>query len=251
MFDYLTGNRTRLTFGGRVTQAGWAPGNRVVYESGAPGMSTQSVVNLISAEGGGQPRQLVVNAYDAQVSADGCWVVYYRIRAETGADIYALPLDPQSLTPLRADAEQVVARTPSNERSPKVHPSGAYLAYLGQETGQNELYLTRFPSGEGKWQVSTGGADYATWTARGDALMYSHGARIIEVPMTFQPAVALGAPRVAFERGSTRAVLGAGFDVMNDGRTLVFKRVPPSAGEMTGVITVVQNWLEDFRSTAR
>ena len=37
-------------------------------------------------------------------------------------------------------------------------PDGRWFPYASDESGNNEVYVTRFPAAHGKWQVSTGGA---------------------------------------------------------------------------------------------
>jgi hypothetical protein len=72
----------------------------------------------------------------------------------------------------------------------------------------------------------------------------------MEVPISLGSAVAIGTPRVVLESASTRALLDQTFDMTKDGKAIVFIRRPLAAGEMLGAITVVQNWIEEFRSAA-
>jgi len=43
------------------------------------------------------------------------------------------------------------------------------MAYVSDETGQNEVYLTSLPEGKVKWKVSATGGAYPAWTANGRA----------------------------------------------------------------------------------
>ena len=46
---------------------------------------------------------------------------------------------------------------------PRISPNGKWIAYASFESGRGELYISSFPSGAGKWQVSTGGSRDAVW----------------------------------------------------------------------------------------
>ncbi len=47
--------------------------------------------------------------------------------------------------------------TPASENQGVLSPDGRYLAYRSNELGRYEVYVRPFPSGPGKWQVSTDG----------------------------------------------------------------------------------------------
>ena len=51
-------------------------------------------------------------------------------------------------------------------------PDRRYLAYYANETGRNEVYVTRFPNREEKWPVSINGGINHRWSGRGDELFY-------------------------------------------------------------------------------
>jgi hypothetical protein len=47
---------------------------------------------------------------------------------------------------------------------------GRWLAYVSDEGGHIELYVTSFPSAQGKWQISKDGGGEAVWS--GDGQLY-------------------------------------------------------------------------------
>jgi len=52
-------------------------------------------------------------------------------------------------------------------------PDSSWLSYLSNESGRYELYLTRFPGGEGKWQLTKIGADWILgWNDAGNEIYY-------------------------------------------------------------------------------
>src|SRR5260370_26820416 len=46
------------------------------------------------------------------------------------------------------------------------------MAYASNETGIMEVYVSPFPSGNGKWQVSSGGCQEPRWRQDGKELIY-------------------------------------------------------------------------------
>ena len=47
------------------------------------------------------------------------------------------------------------------------------LAYTSDESGQDEIYLTTFPEGKGKWRASSSGGYYAAWSGNAKELIYT------------------------------------------------------------------------------
>ena len=72
--------------------------------------------------------------------------------------IYSVPVDgSEDPTPLFAG--------PGRQEFPSVSPDGKWLAYISDETGTNEVYVTSFPNMDsGRWQVSTDGGVMTFWT---------------------------------------------------------------------------------------
>ena len=62
--------------------------------------------------------------------------------------------------------------TPFQESTPQVSPDGRWLAYTSDETGSAEVYVRPFPSGDGKWQVSTTGGTEPRWRGDSKELFY-------------------------------------------------------------------------------
>src|SRR5208282_6005282 len=84
-------------------------------------------------------------------SRDGKYILYDR--GLPGAqDIWALPLE--------GDRKpfQVLPATPNTFRAdPKLSPDGRWLAYVSNESGSVQAYVTAFKGGSGKWQALSNG----------------------------------------------------------------------------------------------
>ena len=245
VIDVATGAATRVTFGLGAVRPQWVDDDRIVFETGAPGTASRNYIGLVAAQGGGVVRQLVTDAFESELSPDRRWLLYHRATRERGTDIMGQPLDPATLAPI--GAEQPIVVTPANEGAPRFHPSGRFLLYRSTEGTRSEMYLTRLPGAQGKWQISNGGATFAQWTARGDAVLYAQGDRLIEVPVTLDPVIAAGAPRVVMDSNMTRSLVGT-FDVSKDGKSLLMVRRAAAPDQPNGGVSLVLNWLEEFRA---
>ena len=65
-----------------------------------------------------------------------------------GSDIVAIHLE-------RDGEVEPLLVSDYDEHSPALSPDGKWLAYVSDEMGRDEVFVTGFPDLEGKWQVST------------------------------------------------------------------------------------------------
>src|SRR5262249_8201720 len=56
---------------------------------------------------------------------------------------------------------------------PRSSPNWKWIAYSSFESGRAELYISLFPSGTGKWQVSTNGGRDSIWRRDGKELFFT------------------------------------------------------------------------------
>ena len=141
---------------------------------------------------------------------------------------------------LPADRDQYWAR---------VSPDGRHVAYISNETGVDEVYLRRFPTGEGKWQVSLDGGHWPYWSRDGSRLYYAEDETLMEVEVTTGPTLLLGRPRSLFTRSALAAPLPfgwpPGFDVSDDDqRFLIF--LPMEEDAAPPGIVVIESWAREF-----
>jgi Tol biopolymer transport system component len=63
--------------------------------------------------------------------------------------------------------------TEFDEGYARFSPDDRWIAYLSNESGRYDMYLTRFPDSEGKWQLTTDGSDWLVgWNDDGDEVYY-------------------------------------------------------------------------------
>jgi eukaryotic-like serine/threonine-protein kinase len=130
---------------------------------------------------------------EATFSPDGAWVVY-RTGAGTERDLYARRLG--------ADSSVTLVATPADESSPAISPDGRWLAYVSDESGLPEVYVSPFPNtADGRWQISANGGQEPAWAHSGRELYY----RVAGTPIPQQMVMNL-APGRTFVPGTRRAL---------------------------------------------
>ncbi len=141
------------------------------------------------------------------------------------------------------------------ESQPRISPDGRWIAYMSNESGQNEVYVRPFPEiDKGKCQVSTSGGDSPLWSPGGRELFYRNGDAVLAVPFKTESVFSAGTPITLF-RGtyaSFRAVLTQGdfnsWDISPDGkRFLMMKESGTSAAGGPRRINIVLNWFEELK----
>src|SRR5262249_50694803 len=82
----------------------------------------------------------------------------------------------------RGDGKPVtLVKQPGEQSWPRLSRDQRYFAYVSDENGENEVYIKRFPSAAGKWQVSVGGGTWPRGRRRGNKLYYVREDTLMEV----------------------------------------------------------------------
>ena len=124
-----------------------------------------------------------------------------------------------------------------------ISPDGEWLAYEVLENGLEAIYLTRFPSGPGRWQIAANGAVDPVWTSTGKQLYFLQYPRIMAVSVITETNVTLGAPQEVLRLERQGLVSWGHFDITpNDERLVLVQR--GTSSEPT--IAVVENWVKEF-----
>jgi dipeptidyl aminopeptidase/acylaminoacyl peptidase len=99
------------------------------------------------------------------VSSDGELLFFHQGGDGTNYDIWVLPLSGEG------EAYSFI-ETEFNEGGAMISPDGRWLAYVSDESGSPEIYVTAFPERGRKWQVSTDGGNSPRWKADGSEILY-------------------------------------------------------------------------------
>jgi serine/threonine-protein kinase len=162
--------------------------------------------------------------------------------------------------PLSGDRTAVpLMMTPFSETHAQVSPDGKWLAYESNETGPPEIYVRPFPTGDSKWQISTGGGLaglFPRWRGDGRELFYmdnASGGKLMAVDVRSSgSAFEAGTPRALFDSGYVNLGNHPGYyhtyDVSPDGQRFLIPRPATSTTEVVSPpIAVVLNWAEGIR----
>jgi Tol biopolymer transport system component len=124
----------------------------------------------------------------------------------------------------------------------EVSPDGLLLAYESTEGGESDIYITTFPNGQGKWQVSKSGGTHPRWSRSGDRLYFESANHLMEAAIDRTPAPAPGTPVDVFAADAFAVRLVTfGFDRALDNVRFLVPR-PTNATSDIGAVLVIEQW---------
>ncbi len=244
LMDIKRGVQTRFTFGpGDNKLAVWSPdGKRIAYSSQH---QSRYQLYVASASGAGVAQPLIESdsdEYPTDWSRDGRYI------ALTFSDWKGKAKNGIWLLPLFGDHKPFpYLHSPFNKSDAVFSPDGRWLAYVSDESGSLEVYLSPFPDGGGKWQVSRGGGDQPEWNGKGDALYYAgSGGKMMEASVKESGAtVVVGEPRQLFQEARAGTSLGArSYSVTQDGNRFLVAKAPQGEAPPLKLVT---NWTADLK----
>jgi Tol biopolymer transport system component len=193
--DLAEGTEQQLTFDGAAFTPQWSPdGARIVFtgpgESPPPKLFIRNITDTSPAS-----RFVVAPTanFASSWSADGHWIVSVRIDRANRNDLWVQRVPDGT-------AERLSFNTPFNESHGKVSPDSRWIAYVTDESGADEVWVARFPSGDGRRPVSMGGGTSPQWGGGGKEILYISGNnQLMAAPFTDgQAGVNVGSPRALF-----------------------------------------------------
>ena len=173
-----------------------------------------------------------------QVSRDGTWLLYWASPEGEGVgDIYALPMTGDR-TPQR------IVHSPSSEVEPQLSPDGKFVAYVSNATGESEIYVQPFPSGE-RSRISNNGGRQPLWRPDGRELFFiSPDRKFYAVEIKPGPTFDYGTPRLLFEMRANVYLVRNSYIPSPDGTRFLVNMAldtnPPP-------IHVIRNWTADVK----
>jgi serine/threonine protein kinase/dipeptidyl aminopeptidase/acylaminoacyl peptidase len=248
--DLARHTKTRVTFGPQYSaySVWWPDGKSIVFGYGSS--SAGDSLYRQNADGTGSKEKLLetpgILSIPFSISSDGRYIAYMRRdpKSNTDLDIWALPMFPDK------SGEQKpfpVVATSFHDVTPAFSPDGKWLAYANDETGRMEVYIQPFPSGPGRWQVSTAGGSKPNWRKDGKELFFFNPAdqQIMAVDVGQNAAsLQLGAPHALF-KALTVSVAAGPYAVSADGKRFVVNTILPQS--VTEPLTLVTNWPADLK----
>jgi len=235
------GTARRLTFDPALDQTPvWSPDGKQILFSSNRTASIQLI--LRNADGAGPEEQVadpgasgsvVVNVWDW--SRDGKYVLFKK-----GNELWYLSW-PQRVTKPLLQAKWTL-------RNAQFSPDGRWMAYASNETGNMEIYVSPFSSGNGKWQISSGGGQEPRWRQDGKELFYvSAEGKMMAVAVTTGASFESGSPVALFQTHRRQPVSSQdvfSYDVSGDGQRFLIATKVDEAN--AAPLSILLNWASEM-----
>jgi len=238
IYSFEQDSFSRLTFGGdlNATQS-WSPdGKWIAFQSS--GESQRGVYRQL-ADGSGPPQQLTTPTPVAQHadswSPDGRVLALFK-----GGNIWVLPMDGEG------EPQPLINSPDGFDCCSQFSPDGKWLAYVSNEGGQQNVYVSPYPKPDVKYLVSDeeGGAQ-PVWSPDGRELFYRSGSKMMVAAVQTEPSFSVVKPKLLFEGSYVFSQFSPGkqyYDISLDGQQFVMIK---EAGQAQ--INVVLNWFEELK----
>jgi Tol biopolymer transport system component len=217
----------------------WSPDQRwVVYRTRGPGAGEGGLARR-AVNGAARDEVLVPGAatLPCDWSPDGRTILFMQYGVSSGADLWAVDAEPPH-------AARAVLERPGNQGHATFSPDGRLVAYTSDEDRQPQVFVETFPPSGARWQVTTGGGDYASWRADGREIYYVGVDRMLyAVPVLSLAPLDLGPAEPLFRIAAARAYVTGPrtfYGPAPDGQRFLVARA--ASGEEGSRIEVVLNW---------
>jgi eukaryotic-like serine/threonine-protein kinase len=243
IWDLAGGTRARISSGRLTDTPVWSPDGGSLYYAYSPNENPAQI--YASPVDGSRAQRVVIatqgDAFPTEVSSDGKWLLYQEAIQQTPqfSTLKALPLTGEG------HPVPVLDRIDAMSNAVLMPGGNGWLAYQSSESGQAEIYLTRFPNAGAKYQVSLAGGIQPVWSKDGKRLHYvDAGQSLIAADIrTERDSVQVGARRTLFQTSVTPSFDEAAYDVNREGRFLMMDFVI----ETSSPLTLVTNWDAELR----
>jgi serine/threonine-protein kinase len=232
----------------------WTPdGRRIAFASTRADGSTPNLY-WQRADGTGVPQRITESK---NLQLPGSWhpggkvLAFEEQNPQTGYDLMLLPMTGDDISGWKPGRPAVFLNSPFDERDPAFSPDGQWLAYSSDETGRQEVYVRPFAGKGGKWQISTDGGSFPTWSRTRDELFYQAAGSIAVASFTVE-ADSFRAQKPSYwpgryeARGKNRV-----FDLHPDGERLALRLAAETPGyAKRDHVTFIFNFFDDLRRRA-
>jgi eukaryotic-like serine/threonine-protein kinase len=233
------GAATRLTFDPAMDYAPvWSPdGRQILFGSGR---RLGFRLYLKNADDSSPEAEVVDLGPDWQISAWDWSRDSRNVLLRKGAELWYITWPERVAKPLLQANWSV--------RNAQFSPDGRWMAYASNETGSWEIYVSPFPSANGKWQVSNAGGQEPRWRQDGKELFYlSAEGKMMAVAVTAGPSFAASSPIALFQTHRRQPVSSldvSSYDVSGDGQKFLIDTKVDEAN--AAPLSVLLNWASEM-----
>jgi hypothetical protein len=127
---------------------------------------------------------------------------------------------------------------PGRKRSGRFSPNGEWLAYVNDNTGEYQVYVTAYPGPGPNVAVSVDGGLSPIWSPDGKELFFRQGGKVMAAAVGYEDGIHFGSPVELFDGPYTLDLLGhQRYDVSPDGQSFLMVE---NSDDFP--IVVVQGW---------
>jgi Tol biopolymer transport system component len=232
----LNGTSTRFTTDGLSDLASWSPdGRRLAWWARLEGVRLGNY--WAPSDGSGAPQLAFSRGAGLVWSASGKGGFTITTSPTTGGDVSRVTFDRTlaTVTPF--------LNTPATELTAALSRDGAWLAFVSNQSGRAEVYVTSTSDSSNPRQVSTHGGDEPVWSANSRELFYRDGRKLVAAQVETRAGFVIVRRDTLFadifQVGNNRAA----YDVMPDSRSFIMVR-PIGAGAPP---MIVFNWFAELK----
>ena len=174
-------------------------------------------------------------------SPDGDALIFSELIAAYDIGVLSMGGDRQSETLLQTDFR---------EAAPTVSPDGRWLAYVTDETGQNEVYVQRFPDLGEKQRMSVAGGREPLWSSDGRELFYRSSTGLMAMPvLETEPDLRTGNAQLILDQPYATYQDRRNYDISPDGQRFLMIKEDAStdSGAPAAQLVVVNNWFQELQ----
>ncbi len=210
IYDLERDTLTKASFGGDDYRPHWSPdGKLLAYDSSKSGHQQVYV-----KRGGGQGSEQVVTdgPEDKQLygwTKDGREVIFGRQNKDTGWDLYAAPIEGDH-------KPRPLVEASFNQTQAHASPDGKWLAYVSDESGEDEVFVQALDDPGTRVQISRETGSAPRWSRSGNELLYRTKDRLMSVKLAPGATLSPSKPSVLFEDKKE----WIGYDVANASQTM-------------------------------
>jgi serine/threonine-protein kinase len=260
-YDWTRDALTRVTLdSGEHWMPAWTPdGRRISYR----GPQSGGNISLFwrRADGAEDPQLLTtsINTHSQMAwHPSGKLLAFVQLSPNTSYDVMVLPINGDETSGWKPGQPIAFANSPAVEQAPAFSPDGRWLAYQSNESGGFQIYVRPFPGPSGKWQVSTEGGFYPTWSRAHRELLYATpDNRIMTVSYAAQgDSFAADKPRSWADARFSPRVRGIGgspgrpFDLHPDGERVAIAPLHPQDAAKQDKLVFIFNFFDELRRMA-